>query len=256
MPKSRNVCIVIPIYRAILPDNELNALRRGIELYGNSHDLYLVSPEGLDTSSYSEVSKELKIVSHPEHYFKSVYSYNRLMMKSSFYKTFLGYKYLFLYQLDAFILSDRLAEMCALGYDYIGAPWSDDSWIEIMDDRLKTSFFSRFFLKVGNGGFSLRNIEKSYRIARIFAPIGRFWKDNWNEDIFWSTICHRFFPGYKVAPVQDALAFSIEADPNISLQKLDGQLPFGCHAWEKNDPEFWIPHFQDLAYTMRIETSS
>ncbi len=254
--KSKKVCIGIPIYKIDPSHNELNALARVVELYGKSYDIYLLGPTGLDTSNYPIKEDKLELVNHHQRYFQSVFSYNLLLMQSGFYKPFLKYQYLLIYQLDAFILSDRLEEVCEWGYDYIGAPWSDNSWMETMNQKLKTSFFTRFFLKVGNGGFSLRNVKKSYRIALFFTPFKLFWKAKWNEDIFWSTICHRFVPGYNVAPKNKALEFSIEESPKESIKSMNEALPFGCHAWEKNEPLFWKKHFQKLGYEMDYENSA
>ena len=44
---------------------------------------------------------------------------------------------------------------------------------------------------------------------------------------------------FKIAPVETALQFSIETNPRELYNLNNGQLPFGCHAWEKYDPEFW-----------------
>ena len=46
---------------------------------------------------------------------------------------------------------------------------------------------------------------------------------------------------FKIAPVEDAAQFSFELNPR-ELYKLNNHtLPFGCHAWEKYDHDFWKP---------------
>jgi hypothetical protein len=37
---------------------------------------------------------------------------------------------------------------------------------------------------------------------------------------------------------KEALAFSIEQNPQTGY-KILGKLPFGCHAWERYEPNFW-----------------
>ena len=44
---------------------------------------------------------------------------------------------------------------------------------------------------------------------------------------------------FKIAPVGTAIQFSIETNPKEYYNLNNGKLPFGCHAWEKYDPEFW-----------------
>jgi hypothetical protein len=43
----------------------------------------------------------------------------------------------------------------------------------------------------------------------------------------------------KLPNWKEALAFSIEKNPQIGIKLLGGTLPFGCHAWEKYNPNFW-----------------
>jgi hypothetical protein len=44
---------------------------------------------------------------------------------------------------------------------------------------------------------------------------------------------------FRIAPVEIASRFSIEADPKKYYELNNRELPFGCHAWEKYEPEFW-----------------
>lgn len=44
------------------------------------------------------------------------------MLEADFYRRFGKYKYMLIYQLDAFVFSDKLLDFCEMGYDYIGAP--------------------------------------------------------------------------------------------------------------------------------------
>ena len=74
--------------------------------------------------------------------------YNELLLSENFYTTFSAFKYILIYQPDSYVFRDELMEWCKEGYDYIGAPWLEDN-----DEQIKLN-------GVGNGGFSLRNIEK------------------------------------------------------------------------------------------------
>lgn len=65
-----------------------------------------------------------------------------------------------------------------------------------------------------------------------------------NEDVFWGLVVPRNFPWFNVAPADAARRFSIECNPRQLFELNGNQLPFGCHAWQKYDPEFWGPHIR------------
>jgi hypothetical protein len=60
-----------------------------------------------------------------------------------------------------------------------------------------------------------------------------------HEDLFWGLIAPKNFSWFKVAPVDEARRFSFECNPRKLFELNENQLPFGCHAWQKYDPEFW-----------------
>ena len=62
---------------------------------------------------------------------------------------------------------------------------------------------------------------------------------NINEDEFWSFIAPRYFKDFKVADFECAMYFSFETQPRRLYKTTNNKLPFGCHAWQKYDPEFW-----------------
>jgi hypothetical protein len=71
--------------------------------------------------------------------------YNSLLKSIKFYEKIIQFKFLLIVQTDAFVFSNRLIDFCK--YDYVGAPWKRDSF-KFINGR------------VGNGGFSLRNVNK------------------------------------------------------------------------------------------------
>jgi hypothetical protein len=46
-------------------------------------------------------------------------------------------------------------------------------------------------------------------------------------------------PLLKLPNWQQALKFGFEQHPQLCYELNNQQLPFGCHAWEKYDYEFW-----------------
>lgn len=254
-----------------LKPQEITSLTQAFLLLKN-YQICFIGPKTIKWQEYLNLSKQhlanpvVKIFD--DNSFSSVHGYNTLLIKPSFYASFKKYSHLLIYQMDAYLFGNGLEEWCRADYDYIGAPWFD-SWRKC-DPNAK-------IIGVGNGGFSLRNIPKAIsilkRIKRI-RTLKKFWdkysiekrwnfgdmivlfsryfkiKDIWelpailaeeidNEDIFWGMFVKNAFADFKIAPVEEAIKFSFECNPR-ELYELNGRaLPFGCHAWEKFDPEFW-----------------
>jgi hypothetical protein len=62
-----------------------------------------------------------------------------------------------------------------------------------------------------------------------------------NEDIIFGLLAPRVLPGFRVPGPAIAARFSLDANPDFFYQHYiqPGQLPFGCHAWEKSYALFW-----------------
>ncbi len=63
----------------------------------------------------------------------------------------------------------------------------------------------------------------------------------WNEDFFWCLVVQKNFKWFKVPALVTASKFSMEANARMLYKSNNNQLPFGCHAWERYDVEFWKP---------------
>lgn len=238
--------IVIPIYRSQLEWNERISLQRCIDVF-TDRDVIIVHPEGLDVSVYSAIATKAIFMPLKASCFKSIESYSLLLNSSYFYKKFLGYTYILIHQLDAFVFEDQLEYWCSKDYDYIGAPWINATWINKLKEKI--SWIDKIIYPVGNGGFSLRKVKTFYYGSIFLAPIVSFlWKKKWNEDFFWSSAAHRFIPGFRIPQVEEARLFSIEEYPSTAYKDNGNKLPFGCHAWEKFEPEFWRFHIEELGY--------
>lgn len=258
-----SVAVVVPIYRnELLPEERLSLCH--LETFLGRYDRLFVAPSRLRPSHPG-----FEVVSFPDEYFESVESYSRLLLSASFYRTFEQYRYVLIYQLDCLVFSDALADWCAAGYDYVGAPWLTDPSVP-----------GRGFSRVGNGGFSLRRVAACLRVLEseryLTKPVA-LWRDllqaplpdldrsqllkrirvlrevrrgaGWyashyslNEDRFWSDRARLFFPGFRIAPVEEALRFAFERAPRYCFAHTGGPLPFGCHAWSRWDRAFWEPH--------------
>jgi len=271
---NRNSCAVItPVYKSFtdLTNEELVNLKSSCK-HLNSHPHVLFGPDTINWQEYIELYKSwgiaFDIKQFDSKYFIDLAGYNQLLKTFQFYEQFKAYQYILIVQTDAYVFKDELAYWCSKRYDYIGAPWFKESGLNKVGNEISG---------VGNGGFSLRNVQSTIRLLKrinTLSAIRNFWfkshlqslvrfeilisffrnyfkiKDSkrindilkapyLNEDYYLSQTLANIFSDYKVASVVDAVKFSFEVNPVFLYKMNNGQLPFGCHAWEKHDPQFW-----------------
>ena len=159
------------------------------------------------------------------------------MLSKNFYERFLQYTYILIYQPDAFVFSNNLEYFCKLDYDYIGAPWLWGEYKFLDTDH--TAWY------VGNGGLSLRKTEKFLKMIDDQKELIERNIDA--EDVFLATMANEDF---RIAPIDIALQFSFETRVRECFKRNENKLPFGCHAWEKYDLEFWKPYIEAYGYTI------
>lgn len=152
--------VVIPVYKNLVAwdENEIHSFRRCISVL-KEHPIYLIGPTKLNWKALAEQIYEqydIKpfVAEFDNVYFANIEGYNKLLKSSFFYSYFKSFSHLLIYQLDAFVFKDELIKWCKKGYDYIGAPWLEGF----------TNNKSTTFLGVGNGGFSLHNINSALKV--------------------------------------------------------------------------------------------
>ncbi len=253
--------VVIPIYQSSLSPEENFSISNAVRVLAK-HDIYFVGPEKLETylaglSSQFDRLGAYKIF--PNHYFADIDGYNRLMLSSIFYRTFIAYEYILIAQTDSLVFKDELDAWTKKGFSYIGAPWFVGYTNPIKPLRLDC---------VGNGGFSLRSVPDFLKVLecpRIFKnTLMESWPGNWisntyrylkdyhsfvfknlhlnikvNEDLFWSLFVPPRCSFFTVPEASEAIAFAFEAHPEYLYELNHHQLPFGCHAWRRYNPKFW-----------------
>lgn len=228
----QEVVVVIPVYQQELKWYEQISLNRCLEVLGR-YPIVFLCPDGL-FFDYDSTSRDIPRVSFPKSYFTDVKNYNRLMLSEYFYKRFYDYKKILIYQLDAFVFSDRLQEFCALDYDYIGAPWV------LGLGRQQLSGHGWVLAHVGNGGFSLRDTKACLHLLRTY-PV----ESDMPEDKFFG-ILGKVDKEFRVAPISTAYDFSAEYDAERVWRKNHYTLPFGCHAWQKYSADFYVWAFAQV----------
>ena len=136
----------------------------------------IVAPEGLDLTAYlppeSPDACRVRVARFDAGSFRSHSAYNRLLLGAAFYRTFASYEFILIYQLDAFAFRDELAEWCARGYDYVGAPWIDCRWIPELRHHWPATTRDNV---VGNGGFSLRRVAPALKLLSEMPETAEEW---------------------------------------------------------------------------------
>lgn len=225
MDNRKRVVIVVPLYKLEISPLENISL---IQLYRvlGSYPICYIAPEKL-RNELKETALWIEYFSDAS--FQNVAEYSRLCLNPVFYRRFSQYEYMLLYQTDVFVFSDRLLEFCDAGYDYIGAIWPR-LWAK--EDKLPCQY------RVGNGGFSLRNIQAALRVLahrdKILSAYG-----NWEhmlgcEDLFWAFTSSLPDEKFVTPPPVYAMKFSLQTYNDTLMRNLtEDRLPFGCHGWTK-----------------------
>lgn len=236
MMESKKVKIIIPFYREKLTENEKISLLQCKRILGR-YQLCIIKPDNL-TLQVEEV-QGTEVEEFDEKWFRSIQTYNNLMLSEKFYERFSDYDYILIYQLDAFVFYDRLEYFCNMDYDYIGAPWLYGAPYYV-DSKHCTWY-------VGNGGFSLRKVSACIKLLN--EQKSKLNDNGINEDMFFSMGKSDTF---KVAPIYIALSFSFEQEVERCYRKNGDKLPFGCHAWERYNFDFWKPHIERFGYKVDL----
>ncbi len=138
--------VIIPIYKEALSELEQLSLSRCVSILGQ-YPIVFFGPRSLNAGMYLRIALGASKRDFDDRYFSSIESYNTLLLSTEFYSAFLDCDWVLIHQLDAFVFYDGLREWCSRPYDYVGAPWWDEK---------ESSLWG-----VGNGGFSLRNVQAS-----------------------------------------------------------------------------------------------
>lgn len=256
----KRVAIIIPYHKKTISKTEEASIKQLTHFLGR-YDKFLVLPESIRKVSF-KIPRVIKIIHFPNEYFTSVPKYCEMLNTKWFYEKFMDYEYILIYQLDVLVFSNHLLEWCNKGYDFVGAPFFNPL-------IGKLSFKPGNPISGGNGGFSLRKVSSFLQVINLAEKLAtrtstnpiirklwflkavltnrshKIWLNAapkiypFNEDGFWSYEAPKYYNKFKVADFKEALQFSFEREPKKCFELNKNQLPFGCHAWLKYNPEFW-----------------
>lgn len=168
-----NKCgIIVPIFKSELSSDETISLK-STRRYLSSHEIVFTAPRGLDL--FHVIQNEECIERFDNQYFNGIKGYNLLMTSSQFYERFKKFSHVLICQLDCLVFHDELTIWCKKGFDYIAAPW-----FHRFEDNPSGGLW-----RVGNGGFSLRNVESHLRVLRNRVVMGsiypKYGVEPWRE---------------------------------------------------------------------------
>jgi hypothetical protein len=270
---SKRVAIMVPLPSPQLSEDDRISMRH-LRKHLGGYDKFLLVPQGMraDLEGFSVVELD-------RGHFGSAKNHNRMLYRTDFWEHFADYEYVLMYHLDALVFSDQLQEWCDRGLDYIGSPFlqcADAPWVR--EERVGNGGFALYrvpsVLKVLWKRYAddpsrwyqdhyWRQIEfqrKLLRPVRAAVPgwlkgkataplrsqLQKMDRTEVNErgnDLFWSDHAKRYLPEFRVASLEDGLAFSFEMEPRRCLERTGGRMPFGCHAFGRYDRAFWEEHF-------------
>lgn len=145
--------VVVPIYKSALSADEvisISTIRRHLSKYA----VCFVAPQSLDLQSIIQPGEFVE--RFDDDFFAGVAGYNRLLTSTQFYERFAEWEYMLICQLDCLVFRDELDRWVTKGYDYIAAPW----FRKYLEDPAGGLW------RVGNGGFSLRNVQSHLKILK------------------------------------------------------------------------------------------
>lgn len=259
--------IVVPVYRplseaehGIVAHNLSNLRSFEPVLVGGHGQLHLLNEiaVSLERSCGAKVSVE----TFDDQFFLDVSGYNCLLKDVRFFERFSDVSHILICQHDAIVLGGDLGVWMDSEFAFLGAP------MFVGYDRPTQPLR---FLPTLNGGFSLRNIADTLAVvrnawivergllARIAQKLGLIGLINrllglfgglrvvvvpagLNEDVFWTRDIPAVFLSFRVPDPEVAARFAFEACPAELFERIGKKLPFGCHAFERYDPGFWLSH--------------
>ncbi|HSE97776.1 MAG TPA: DUF5672 family protein, partial [Blastocatellia bacterium] len=260
----KEVAVVVPLSKRkeLFPEEEISFTH--LEHYLGGYDKYMVAPESLEVDYPGFGIKRFS-----DRFFGSVKAHSRLMLSSGFYEEFSDYRYILTYHLDALVFSNQLLEWCKTDLDFIGAPRlanSDrptvvgnggfalrkvESFLKVLNSSeyaVDPDVYWESFCAGRPAYIHYLNLPRKYlKRLKIFNNIRRdinlcLEADSHFEDIFISENAAKYYPEFRIAPLEVALRFAFDEVPSVCFEMNNYQLPFGCHAWYKSEREFWEPY--------------
>jgi hypothetical protein len=241
MHKESNLEIAIPIYKKSFDQEEQLLVDRMFKVF-NERYISFFGPASLEKSYYLDRYPSAKQMTFESDYFLSVQGYSRLLLSKKFYESFGEKEFLLISQPDVYVFRDELDTWLSKPYDYVGAPWPNGFSVTLNMGRFKNATNGTLVNAfVGNGGFSLRRINKCVQLLEKDSEVAEwFSKTGSSEDLFFSFVGQMTSNFVLPNPIEASL-FAMEARPEIFYDLNGNCIPMAAHAFRKFSPDFWSP---------------
>ncbi len=275
---------MIPCHKATFSRDELLSLARALTIL-HSHDIFLLAPCSMGHSIQNILCEKLSVRPEdlrlhliPDRHLESIHTYNQLMLSLDFYRGFTDYSHLLIYQLDSYVFKDELIKWCCTDWDYIGGPIyypRSSPYGEKFCQCIGAGGFSlrkiSSFIKVLNKNPTVFTWKDFFSVVKPFNKKGKLFllsrfvrcskgvsirlssnagtldqAIGINEDVILGLYLPKYQPWFKVPGYRDAASFCIDYHVTQELSAMDGELPFGTHAWctTSENREAWRLHIQ------------
>ena len=242
---NNKVIIIVPLYKNYLSVVEQISLKQLFLILGK-YDICFIVPDSL-RHYLIEKYPGVRVEGFCDSFFTDIYSYSALLLEQSFYKRFLEYEFMLIYQTDAFVFEDRLIVFIDEGYDLIAAPVAKEYWPELN-------------LRIGNGGFTLRKIQTMFdfvinkeRVIQIWHkahPLDNPISIEQYEDKYFAYCMELKYNSVTAPTLERAFEFSIDFNINGVFCGLERHIPFGCHRWSKYKFKEWWGIIEQYGYVL------
>lgn len=241
------VKVVVPVYRSELGEQDRASLAQTVRVLG-SHPIVLLHPSDVSVEGILKQFPSLHPMAVSPEWLGSrngIGGYNRMMLSEAFYALFADTEYILVCHTDAWIFRDELGAWCDRGYDCVAAPWIRRgvydlpllggylAWRRRRAARRGRILRQNLYGRVGNGGLSLRRVERFRLACASYREIADQYLANphhlHNEDVFWALVPQEF----RYPCQEEALRFSFDTNPHYCFRLTGGNLPMGCHSWSK-----------------------
>ncbi len=230
--------VVVPIYKPQPDALEVYSMDVSFAALAR-RSIVFIGPRGLDTRFYAARYPGLEFIGFDPVHFASIPGYNRLLLQPDFYTRFAAHEFMLVLQTDAIVLKDELDHWCSQPFDYVGAPWPLPVELFINLDRFGGAHGRRVRATVGNGGLSLRRLDKCARLLEEFPQaIDYFNRSGSSEDLYFALL-GQLSADFLLPNEITASRFAMEMQPSYYYEVNGHQAPMGGHAWWKHEPQFW-----------------
>ena len=223
---------VIPCYKNNLSADDCIALGT-IRSCFDASVICFIAPSSLDLSGVLQPRETVE--RFRDEFFNGISKYNELLTSSFFYARFVDSSHILICQLDCLVFRDELTLWAEKGFDYIAPPWFV-KFLETPEQGL---------WRVGNGGFSLRNVRSALRVLSKKIPRGFYYPKHGSSP--WETT----YPDPERGMYERLLPWYVKYNPLQRWVTIEEEL----RRFPRNEDLFWAMEAPKFDPTFRVASA-